>query len=238
MSFTHVASNRWNPNTGPYYSDKHSIFKTTRKDCVDGRLADTQVHRALRELQIELICAHSSQAKGKVERANQTLQDRLIKEMRLRQISSIEEANAYLPKFIEAHNKRFSVQAQSPKDAHKPLYHSVDALKRILSVQTTRKLSKNLQFSHNCTLYQIERPGGGYRFRHAEVTVCEHTDGSIEVLCNKESLKYKTRKSSNNQPLIVDTKEINTVLDQIVLLTATQKQARYPQGPQPPMGAI
>lgn len=221
-----------------YYSDKHSIFKTTRKDCVDGRLADTQVHRALRELQIELICAHSSQAKGRVERANQTLQDRLIKEMRLRQISSIEEANAYLPKFIEAYNKRFSVQAQSPKDAHKPLYHSVDALKRILSVQTTRKLSKNLQFSHNCTLYQIERPGGGYRFRHAEVTVCEHTDGSIEVLCNKESLKYKMQKNSNNQPLLVDTKEINTVLDQIVLLAATQKKARYPQGPQPQMGAI
>ena len=65
-----------------YYSDKHSIFKTARKDCIDGRFSDTQVHRALRELQIELICAHSSQAKGRVERANQTLQDRLIKEMR------------------------------------------------------------------------------------------------------------------------------------------------------------
>ena len=216
-----------------YYSDKHSIFKTTRKDCVDGRLADTQVHRALRELQIELVCAHSSQAKGRVERANQTLQDRLIKEMRLRQISSIEEANAYLPKFIEEHNKRFSVQAQSPKDAHRPLYHSVDALKRILSVQITRKLSKNQQFSHNCILYQIERPGGGYRFRHAEVTVCEHMDGSIEVLFNKESLKYKARKNSNNQPLTIDNKEINTVLDQIVLLTAAKASA-LPTGPTAP----
>jgi hypothetical protein len=218
-----------------YYSDKHSIFKTTRKDCVDGRLSDTQVHRALREIQIELICAHSSQAKGRVERANQTLQDRLIKEMRLRQISSIEEANTYLPKFMEGYNKRFSVQAQSPKDAHRPLYHSVDALKRILSVQTTRKLSKNLQFSHNCTLYQIERPGGGYRFRHAEVIVCEHTDGSVEILCSNESLKFRVQKNPNTQPLIVDNKEINTVLDQIVLLTAAKASA-LPTGPTAPNG--
>lgn len=80
-----------------YYSDRHSIFKTTREQSVDGRFADTQLHRALRELKIGLICAHSPQAKGRVERANQTLQDRLIKELRLRGISSIEQANAYIP---------------------------------------------------------------------------------------------------------------------------------------------
>jgi predicted DNA-binding protein (UPF0251 family)/transposase InsO family protein len=212
-----------------YYSDKHSIFKTTRKDCIDGRFSDTQVHRALRELQIELICAHSSQAKGRVERANQTLQDRLIKEMRLRQISSIQEANAYLPEFLEAYNKRFSIEAQSSKDAHRPLYHSLEVLKRILSVQTTRKLSKNLQFSHNCTLYQIERPGGGYRFRHAEVIVCEHTDGSIEVLHNKESLKYKVQKNQRKQPLVIDTKEINRVVNKLASLVV-EKGCALPTG--------
>jgi hypothetical protein len=79
-----------------YYSDRHSIFKTTRKDCFDGVFKETQLHRALKELDIELICAHSPQAKGRVERANNTLQNRLVKEMRLRGISSIEAANAYL----------------------------------------------------------------------------------------------------------------------------------------------
>ncbi len=77
-----------------YYSDRHSIFRTTRN--VDGYFKDTELHRALKDLNIELICAYSSQAKGRVERANQTLQDRLIKEMRLKNISTIEKANVYL----------------------------------------------------------------------------------------------------------------------------------------------
>ncbi len=97
-----------------YYSDKHSIFKTTREHCLDGRLAPTQLHRALNSLKIDLICAHSSQAKGRVERANQTLQDRLIKEMRLHNICSIEEANAFLPEFILAYNEKFGCEPAHP----------------------------------------------------------------------------------------------------------------------------
>ena len=93
-----------------YYSDKHSIFKTTREQCLDGRIQDTQLHRALRSLQIELICAHSSQAKGRVERANKTLQDRLVKEMRLRNISSVEDANAFVPHFLLDYNQRFAAE--------------------------------------------------------------------------------------------------------------------------------
>jgi hypothetical protein len=209
-----------------YYSDKHSIFKTTRQACVDRRLVDTQVHRALRELQIELICAHSSQAKGRVERANKTLQDRLIKEMRLRQISTIEEANAYLPSFVEKHNKRFAVQAKNVEDAHRPLYHKPESLKCILSVQTTRKVSKNLEFSHNCDLYQIQRLGGGYHLRHATVMLCEHTDGAIDVLYRNESLKYNVRPHPTRQPPTVDTKEINPLMDKMVLLVASQATAR------------
>jgi|SRR5277367_1924167 len=217
-----------------YYSDKHSIFKTTRKDCVDGRFTDTQVHRALRELQIELICAHSSQAKGRVERVNQTLQDRLIKEMRLRQISTIEEGNAYLGSFLTQHNKRFAVQAENAVDAHRPLYHESEALKHILSVQSTRKVTKNLEFSHNCNLYQIQRPGGGYHLRNAAVTVCEHTDGTIEVFYKSESLQYKVKQQTLKQPSTLDTKEINPFLNQLVSRVAGQQQeARYPQGPQP-----
>jgi hypothetical protein len=205
-----------------YYSDKHSIFKTTRKECVDGRFTDTQVHRALRELQIELICAHSSQAKGRVERANLTLQDRLIKEMRLRQISSIEGGNAYLEFFIEQHNQRFSTEPTNATDAHRPLHHNREALKRILSVQSTRIVTKNLEFSYNCDLYQIQRPGGGYRLRNAAATICEYTDGTIGVYYKSESLRYKVKPQLIKQPLTVDTKEINPLMDQMVLLVASQ----------------
>ncbi|MBX9620773.1 MAG: hypothetical protein K2X28_01885 [Alphaproteobacteria bacterium] len=80
-----------------------------------------------------------------VERANQTLQDCLIKEMRLRQISGIEEGNPYLKDFIEQHNKRFAAPAKNAADAQRPLYHKPEDLKRTLSVQSTRKLSKNLE---------------------------------------------------------------------------------------------
>ena len=218
-----------------YYSDKHSIFRTTRKDCVDRRLVDTQVHRALRDLQIELICAHSSQAKGRVERANKTLQDRLIKEMRLRQFSTLEDANVYLPSFLEQYNERFAVKAKNPTDVHRPLYHTPEALKRILSIQTTRKLTKNLEFSHHCTLYQIQRPGGGYHLRHATVTICEHTQGDVEVLYGKECLHYKILPHFTKQPLIVDTKEINPFMDQLVFLAAsTRKKGALPTGPTAP----
>ena len=222
-----------------YYSDKHAIFKTTRKDCVDGRLADTQVHRALRELQIELICAHSSQAKGRVERANLTLQDRLIKEMRLRQISSIDEGNSYLKSFLAQHNKRFAVQAENASDAHRPLYHKPEALKRILSVHSTRIVTKNLEFSYNCDLYQIQRPGGGYRLRNAAVTICEYTDGTMGVFYKSEALQYKVKPQPTKQPPTIDTKEVNPFIDQLVARVAFQlAEARYPQGPQPQMGAI
>jgi hypothetical protein len=98
------------------------------------------------------LCAYSPQAKGRVERANQTLQDRLIKEMRLSGISSIEEGNEYLPEFIKKHNEKFAVPPQSSENAHRPLFHSTEGLNVALSVQTERKLSKNLEFSHHGVL--------------------------------------------------------------------------------------
>lgn len=198
-----------------YYSDKHSIFKTTREHCVDGRMQDTQLHRALRELRIELICAHSSQAKGRVERANQTLQDRLIKELRLRGISSIEAANAYMPEFIQEYNKRFAVKPASPEDAHRPVHHDKAGLRRILSVQTQRKLSKNLEFSLNGKTHQIVTKSTGYRLRHKALTICEHTDEIMEVLCDGNPLEYKVLSKA---PRIqeADTKELNPMMDDLI----------------------
>ena len=207
-----------------FYSDRHSIFKTTRHGCVDGRLQDTQFQRALKALDIELICAYSPQAKGRVERANHTLQDRLIKEMRLRGISRIEEANSYLPEFIEGHNKKFSIEATCSEDAHRPLYHSAEVVDEILSVQKIRKLSKNLEFSFADHIYQIQRPGGGYRYRGAAVTVCQRMDGQIKVLYGKESLIFQRMERNRCSTKMGDRKALDFMVDQKVA-----ESGSYPQ---------
>lgn len=199
-----------------YYSDKHSIFKTTREQCVDGRFQATQLHRALQTLQIELICAHSSQAKGRVERKNKTLQDRLIKEMRLRGINNIEAANAFIPEFLLPHNQRFSVPPTCPQDAHRPLHHSLEDMKRILSVQIDRKLSKNLEFSLEGRIYQITTPGKGYRLRHSLVKICTYSDGSQEVLSNTQPLEFKVLPKTGHTPYVTDVKELNPLMEQLV----------------------
>src|SRR5205085_10363476 len=105
---------------GAFYSDKFSVFRVNIPNALTGT-GLTQFGRAMKELGVELICAHSPQAKGRVERANQTLQDRLVKELRLRSISSVGAANAYLPEFIADFNSRFAVEPRSKQDAHQPL---------------------------------------------------------------------------------------------------------------------
>ena len=138
-----------------FYSDRHAIFRVTLAEAKGGT-GDTQFGRALRTLGIELICANSPQAKGRVERMNATLQDRLVKELRLRNISSTPEANAFLSIFFEDLNKRFSVDPADPADTHRLIRPADDILDVILSRQSQRKTSKNLELSYNNMIYQIQ----------------------------------------------------------------------------------
>jgi hypothetical protein len=101
-----------------FYSDKHGIFRVNSKTATDEAI--TQFGRGLCELNIDIICANSPQAKGRVERAFSTLQDRLVKEMRLAGISTIESANAWLAGFIETYNERFGRHPANAKDLHRP----------------------------------------------------------------------------------------------------------------------
>jgi hypothetical protein len=103
-----------------FYSDKYSVFRVNKKQATSGD-GHTQFGRALFELNIESICANSSQAKGRVERANLTLQDRLVKELRLQNISTMAAANAYAPTFIEDYNHRFGKPPRNDFNAHRPL---------------------------------------------------------------------------------------------------------------------
>ena len=124
--------------------DKHSTYKTIRKPYVEeelrGRQAETQFERAVGELKIEMIHADSPQGKGRVERLFGTLQDRLIKEMRLAKISSIEEANVFLEGYLEDYNKRFSRAPKREGDLHRPLPEDVN-LRDIFCIKGIRTIN-------------------------------------------------------------------------------------------------
>jgi len=171
-----------------FYSDKFGVFRVNIPNALSGT-GLTQFGRALKELDIELICAHSPQAKGRVERANQTLQDRLTKELRLRDISSLAAANAYLPEFIAAYNARFAVAPRSTESAHRQLSKG-DDLERILTLCERRTLSKNLTLSYNNVIYQIKTKRSAYTMRKAQVEVRENQAGEITIEYQQRPLEY------------------------------------------------
>src|SRR6202140_3011874 len=131
-----------------FYSDKHTVFRVNRPDAMGGS-GMTQFGRALAELNIEILCANSSQAKGRVERANRTLQDRLVKELRLADISDIDAGNAFLPSFLLTHNERFAVTPVRSEDMHRPLSVSVDKLTDILCHREQRYVGSQLTLSYD-----------------------------------------------------------------------------------------
>jgi hypothetical protein len=137
-----------------FYSDRHSVFNVNVEERLNGE-GITQFHRALQQLGIELICANSSQAKGRVERAHLTLQDRLVKELRLQGISSMKGGNAFLDTFIEDYNRRFAKEPLHPLDLHRPLGQR-ETLDDIFTIREKRKLCGNLTFRYRNTVYAVE----------------------------------------------------------------------------------
>jgi transposase len=180
-----------------FYSDKFGVFRVNIPNALSGT-GLTQFGRALKELDIELICAHSPQAKGRVERANQTLQDRLTKELRLRGISSLEAANAYLPEFIAAYNERFAVAPRSAESAHRPLGKGED-LERVLTLCERRILSKNLTLSYNSVIYQIKTKRAAYTMRGAHVEVREKSHGELTIEYKQRPLEYTIYQEQEQQ---------------------------------------
>ena len=194
-----------------FYSDKLGVFRVNMPNPVSGT-GLTQFGRAMQELEIELLCAHSPQAKGRVERANQTLQDRLVKELRLRAICSPAEANAYLPEFIADYNRRFAVLPRSGEDAHRPLSAGED-LTRVLSWCETRVLSKNLTLSYDGRLYQIKTERAAYTMRGARVEVRETSAGEVRIEYRGRSLPFSLhREQEREQGRVVEPKQLAAAL--------------------------
>jgi hypothetical protein len=130
-----------------FYSDKHGIFRVNSKEAAGGE-GVTQFGRALLALNIDIICANSPQAKGRIERAFGTLQDRMVKELRLAGVSSMAAANAWLPGFITAYNTRFGRDPANAKDLHRPLAQA-DDLDEILAWREERTVTRNLTLHYD-----------------------------------------------------------------------------------------
>lgn len=195
------------------YSDKHGVFKVNRPEALSGD-GLTQFGRAMRELGIEVIFAHSPQAKGRIERGNRTLQDRLVKELRLNKISTIEEANPFLPTYIADYNRRFAVVPKDPNNAHRPLLPEQN-LDLIFTIREFRQLSKNLTFQYKNTIYQIQTERETYALRKAQVIVHESRDESIQVLYKGKPLKFTPYYFQEKQGEVVDSKNLNEVMDNL-----------------------
>lgn len=191
------------------YVDKHSIFRVNREEIKKGT-GITQFGRILKDFDIELICAHSPQAKGRVERKNGVLQDRLIKDMRLANICSIEEANAFLEEWIREHNQKFGKKAAREEGAHRSL-RKQDNLRKAFSIRDRRKLSKDLTFQYQGVLYQL-KTNTPNRLRHAYVNIFWRTGEAIEVEYNSKKLEYTMwSEKPYEQPKVLDSKELETM---------------------------
>jgi len=170
------------------YTDKHTTYQSPAAPTVQEQLAGveptSQFGRALGELGVELIPAHSPQAKGRVERLFKTFQDRLIKELRLAGIATIEEANRFVEGYLPIYNRRFAVPAAQAADLHRPRPAGWD-LDRILCCKTRGVLRRDWTVAYHGHLYQIHD-----NLRATHVVVEDRVDGSIRITHHGRALDY------------------------------------------------
>ena len=173
-----------------FYTDKHAVFRVSRAAGLYGD-GMTQFGRALKALTIEIICANSSQAKGRVERANKTLQDRLVKELRLAGISTMEAGNAFLPTFIADYNARFAKAPFNDKDLHRPLAPG-DRLDEAFTWRAERTLSQSLTLQYDNILFMVEPSAFAQAAIGKRVEVVDFPDGRLEVRFKGKAMPYRT----------------------------------------------
>jgi len=172
------------------YLDRHSTYKQTTgkltiEEELEGKELLSEYERALKELSVKVIHANSPQAKGRVERLFRTFQDRVIKEMRLKWVKTIEEANTFLEEYLPVYNERFSVIAREKGDMHRKASRGMN-LERILCIKTQRALRNDFTVAHNKKLYQVLE-----ETRAEKVTVEELLDGTLKIYHKDQKLRYK-----------------------------------------------
>lgn len=171
------------------YLDKHTTYKSwaepTIEEQLNGQKPMSYFEKSLAALVVEVIHANSPQAKGRVERLFKTLQDRLVKEMRLLGIKSVDEANEFLTTYLPKYNRRFAKPSASEADLHRPALHSRE-LDHILCIKEERTVKNDFTIAHNNTLYQIEQAT-----RAKRVMVEERLDGTLHITYKGQDLRYR-----------------------------------------------
>jgi transposase len=195
-----------------FYSDKHGVFRVNHPGALGGD-GMTQFGRALHALNIDIICANSSPAKGRVERANKTLQDRLVKELRLAGAATLAEGNALLPAFIADYNARFAKAPANTKDLHRPL-RAGDDLDDAFAWKEERTLSRALTLQYDKILFIVEPTDQAKAAIGKRVTVMDYPDGRLAIRYRGIELPYRTfdKIRQVSQAAIVENKQLGAVL--------------------------
>jgi len=185
------------------YLDKHTTYRSPQTPTVEEQLqgleqSRSQFQRAMHELGVEVIHAHSPAAKGRIERLFQTLQDRLVKELRLARASTLTEANQVLERYLPLYNQRFQVQAAQPTDLHRRVPARLD-LETVLCLKTQRRLNADSTVQHDGQVYLVED-----RLKAQTITVHQRLDGSIWLSCHNRSLSYRMlpHRPRKTQPMV------------------------------------
>lgn len=210
-----------------FYSDKLSVFHVAAADRAEGGRGVSQFGRALRDLNIECICANSPEAKGRVERANGTLQDRLVKELRLRGLNDPVSAAPFLPEFMADYNARFAKPPRIAYDAHRPLRPDED-LEHIFTWQETRRISRQLTVNYKRDLYVLEDSVDNRRLRGATALISEDAESRVTIRVHGRVLAAR-RFAKDHAELEPGTVVEHKHLDGAFAWIATQQQARDAQ---------
>jgi len=175
------------------YLDKFSTYKINHKNAVDNKNMITQFERAMNQIGVNPITAYSPQAKGRVERMNETLQDRLVKELRLVGITTIGEANKFLQEYIPKFNAKFAVIPRRGKDLHKKIgKQTKEKLPQIFSVQNQRKVHNDYTVMFKNNFFQLDRKQTTTVYKKDTVIVEEHLDETIKLRLRDSYLNYRT----------------------------------------------
>jgi len=195
-----------------FYSDKHGVFRVNHPGAFGGD-GMTQFGRALHALNIDIICANSSPAKGRVERANKTLQDRLVKELRLAGAATLAEGNALLPVFIADYNARFAKAPANNKDLHRPL-RAGDDLDDAFAWKEERTLSRALTLQYDKIMFILDPSEHAKTAIGKRVTVVDYPDGRLAIRYQGVELAYRTfdKIRQVSQAAIVENKQLGAAL--------------------------
>jgi len=199
-----------------FYSDKHTVFRVNRPDAKGGS-GMTQFGRALAELNIEILCANSSQAKGRVERANRTLQDRLVKELRLAEVDDMVAGNIFLPGFMAQYNEKFSVPAAKAENMHRRLNLQAPRLADILCHREQRHVGQQLTLAYDRRQIILERSDVADKLVGQYVEVYDFADRPLEVRWKGHSLPYRvfSKDQRVSHTAIVENKRLRHALSTV-----------------------